>query len=691
LVAYPIHQTEPRDLYFINLFDKSIPRSLIHCIRDLLRYDPAKRLTSRQCVEHPYLLETLPRNNIEFPPGLQVYAFNHQIPSTSPYVHGSQSSPSLVSPPHAIRSTYSQSTHSLHLPQHHAQQFPPDGSISHRIPYSTPPPVPHFIPPPNASNGQNNFRQHPPDTWTDSQNDYPMDVTPSPSQPPAPHQHANGHAIDNHDSPMAQGVHRHSEPSQDVVPNQSQSHKSKLGAISSTFGKKPSTWRLGGMFGGDRSHHHNALPPVDETSPAISFPSRKRAQSSSTDSHSVREPSPQRAAEPDTRDAKKNKKEAQRLNHEAELEKRRLADKTYRERAREVMIRRRQILQGTVDDIEWHPLPEERTDMVESLKNGKQPASGPIRRDRDPNNGGIVTNPVSAAGGKFAPPGGDTFLQPPDRDREWRSPSDRVAKARRREFDDDHSMSSSDMHTMSRMSSMSFVTVDSDPGPSRMRHRPSMYNMSRRTSRSSLRTSFDDFPASSARSSNSYSLEGQLVHDFRTQASVTSNLSGNISPPPLHSLSLSPSMSPSLSPSPPWVHVQQQHKEDLLALTQSPPYISISPGFAPHQLLPPASPYDPPSSYGYPPSSGHTPKSAKSAINPIFKVVSYNWDSTLHTPDSADSYQPPLPPPLPVSPATGDRIPSSNILPPFSHMEAAAGGECPPLSPMIFTTPTEDG
>ena len=457
----------------------------------------------------------------------------------------------------------------------------------------------------------------------------------------------------------------------------------KLGAL--TFGKKRGGWGLG-MFSGEKSHH-NALPPVDETSPAIMFPpSRKRAKSSSTDSRSLREPSPVRESIQDVRDAKKihnlNKKEAQRLHREAELEKRKLAERNAREQARAVIIKRQQMLRNNVgDDIEWRGGSEQPVEIMEPK--GKHPSSGPVRRDQHANGSILGSNTINAAAGKFLQT--ESLLVPPDRDREWRGPSERLSKIRRREIDDDHSMSSSDIHSISRMSSISFATVDSDPGPSRLRNRPSLYGISRRTSRSSLRTSFDDFPPS-ARSSNSFSLEGQLAHDFRTQASVTSHPSGSVSPPPLQLLSLSPTMSPSLSPSPPWLQVQQ-HKDDL-SQAQSPPYISISPRFhsntsTPHSpldlngQLPPSSPYGhPPSSYGYPPSSGHTPKSAKSAVHPIFKVVSYKWDPTDGlVPD--DSIQPPLPPPP---------LPSPNALPPFSQLEAVAGGEYPPLSPMVFTT-----
>jgi meiosis induction protein kinase IME2/SME1 len=144
-------------------------------------------------------------------------------------------------------------------------------------------------------------------------------------------------------------------------------------------------------------------------------------------------------------------------------------------------------------------------------------------------------------------------------------------------------MLSPDVRSIGGMSSISFATVDSDPGPSRLRSRPGLFGISRRTSRSSLRTSFDDFPPS-ARRSNFFFLEGQLAHNFRTQASPSA----------------------------------LQNPLDL------------------NGQLPPLP--------GLPPISGHTLKSAIPMINPRFKVVSYKWDPTSGlVPD--DSMQPPLPPP----------------------------------------------
>ncbi|KAJ3515405.1 hypothetical protein NLJ89_g1782 [Agrocybe chaxingu] len=659
-VGFQFPKVEPKD--FFSLFEKTVPRSLIQCIRDLLRYDPDQRLTSRQCLEHIYLAETMPCNHITLPAGIHTSLPNSSVAPVASHVSGSQSNPSLVPPARVAPPSHSHSAHALH----HSHQFP-DTSITHHIPYPIRTPHSYSTQPPTSSVAHNDYRHQPQQNgWTDSQADYPMG---SPLEP----SHPNGNIVGVHDTPMVQDSTQSLEAAQDVGNNPSAlaTNGHKVGKL---FSKKPSKWGLG-MFGGDKSHH--PLPPVDETSPAFVFPSRKRTQSSSTDSKSMRDSSPVR--ELLVQDAKKNKKEAQRLHREAELEKRKLLERNAREQARAVLVKRQKMLRTNVgDDPEWRSGPEQPRVEVSEVRGGMQPSSGPVRRDLS---AGLGTSTLGAAGGKYAIP--HPHPDPvPDRG-EWRQPSERVAKARRREFDDDHSMSSSDVHSLSRMSSISFATVDSDPGPSRLRNRPSLYGMSRMTSRSSLRTSFDDFPPS-ARSSNSFSLEGQLAHDFRTQASVTSHLSGSVSPPPLQTLSLSPTISPSISPSPPWVHLQQQ-KDDALSLTQSPPYLSISPHFLPNGGGP-HSPLDvnsqlpslPPSPYDYPPSSGHTPKSARSArsarsaINPIFKV-------------------PPLPPP-PLPLPVGSRLSSPNALPPFSELEAVAGGgECehPPLSPMVFTTPED--
>jgi meiosis induction protein kinase IME2/SME1 len=103
-------------------------------------------------------------------------------------------------------------------------------------------------------------------------------------------------------------------------------------------------------------------------------------------------------------------------------------------------------------------------------------------------------------------------------------------------------------------------------------------------------------------------------------------------------LSLSPTLSPTLSPSPPW-GVQHDGKDPGLDL-KSPPYISIqNPPSSPmdmHTYLHGRrSPHRAHSPYSRPLRSGHSSHSAKSAINPIFKVVSADDENfPLHSTNS---------------------------------------------------------
>ncbi|KAF8587273.1 Pkinase-domain-containing protein, partial [Ramaria rubella] len=55
-VGFKFPELSPK--HFRSFFDPSVPSSLIDCIEDLLRYDPEARLTSKECLNHPYLIET---------------------------------------------------------------------------------------------------------------------------------------------------------------------------------------------------------------------------------------------------------------------------------------------------------------------------------------------------------------------------------------------------------------------------------------------------------------------------------------------------------------------------------------------------------------------------------------------------------------------------------------------------------
>ncbi|KAF5374753.1 hypothetical protein D9758_000290 [Tetrapyrgos nigripes] len=464
------------------------------------------------------------------------------------------------------------------------------------------------------------------------------------------------------------------------------------------FGKKHSKWGLG-MFGSDKSHHHD-LPPVHDIPAASSSTgSLKRTQSAGSDSRSIRG-EPSSLQEPMGQDEVKkfNKMEAERVRHEAEKQRRALAEKMQREQARAVMQKRNMIMQPKIhakENIEWRGGSEQpRLEFTDtSIAKGKQAATGPIWREPTTHTNGNASGSLTAnaASGRYVPSN-----EPSMSSSDWKR-DERMTKVQRMDIDDDlTSVSSSDVHSTSRMSTISFATVDSDPGPS-------LFGLNRMTSTSSLRTSFDDFSPSrrsssssfddfspSVQSSNSFSLEGQLAHDFRTQASMDPHtpLTGSVSPPPMQMLSLSPSLSPSISPTPPpispspqWMQVPPRAETLSSRRGQAPPYINVP---AKHPRSASYSPYD---REGRPPRSGHV---NKTDINPIFKVVSYKWDDMGgFKPDdiSGKSIQPSLP--TPISAETDE----SFSLPPFSHLDAVAregGYGLPPLSPMSFTSPSED-
>ncbi|KAF9270211.1 Pkinase-domain-containing protein [Marasmius fiardii PR-910] len=663
LQGFEFRRMPPRDIH--ELFDRSVPLSLVHCIRDLLRYDPDARLTSHQCLHHQYLIDSLPRNNIPLPSGVRISTSlshitnpNGSLPSPSATL--SSMSPRSIPPSHSYPTTNS---HSL-------QTQIPNASSTHRTAFYLQEHSPHSPPAPYSHESSAN------QSWSNGQmtnGDYPManaeeDYT------------SNGQPMD---------VYHNRPPQIDpdptlVDPSESgQSQGQKHGKLSGfSIGKKHfKMGGLGGMFGGDKSHRPE-LPPLHEVPNAsTSTHSLKRTQSAGSETRSLKGEmtSPMRPE-----DAKRNRKEAERVQREAEKQRRALAERMQREQARAVMQKRTMIQQkaNTKDILDWEP----RLDFVDTTPNnkGKQVATGPVRRDRSYPDSGVGGSTVNAASGRFASHGNES----PGGSTDWKNNGERMTKVRRMDFDDE-SNASSDVHSTGRMSSLSFATIDSDPGPSRIRNRPSLFGLNRMTSTSSLRTSFDDF-APSARSSNSFSLDGQLAHDFRTQASVntvTSPLPGSVSPPPMQTLSLSPP----ISPAPQWMQVPQRTETLSSRRGQVPPAISVpqlsisstrSASYSPYEL-----PKEP-NVNGRPTTHGHF-NTSKPDINPIFKVVSYKWDAEGgFEPDSGKFSQPPLP--TPTSAGTDDSFPTTS-LPPFSQLEAVAGGGCdyPPLSPMSFIAPSE--
>ena len=117
----------------------------------------------------------------------------------------------------------------------------------------------------------------------------------------------------------------------------------KFSSLALIFGKNAKR-SLSDIFGGDSKSHQLSIPPVDETLPAVSFPSRNHAQSSSV---SVSESSPTRAL--DSREMKINKKKAERLHREMLKERYKLAEIRQRQLAQAVMRKRQQLIRKDHD------------------------------------------------------------------------------------------------------------------------------------------------------------------------------------------------------------------------------------------------------------------------------------------------------------------------------------------------------
>ncbi|TFY74417.1 hypothetical protein EWM64_g9595, partial [Hericium alpestre] len=381
-VGFTFPKMQPRN--FTSLFDRNVPPRLIECIADLLKYDPAARLTSRQCVEHPYLLETSARVNPPHPP----LTISTSAPLLSAHRNGVSTSGSSLAAqsPRALPPSHSHSP----LPSHHRLQLNhiPDASVSHRQAFYSPSPGPsttseyasdpqysrvrrlsdqmhphHFPPQLQHSNTVSSVSSY--DASPQTQSEWESMVI-------SPHSeiHEEYIPMDIQTSPMVQEYP--SRPPIEPDPMQETTNVAvheaaagtKLGKLTSLGFRRQHKW--GGLFGhGDKhaaqqqqAHGQNGLPPVDEmqVTSSNSTPSLKRTQSSSTDSRSLPEVSPSAAQPqqppvqqhqhppPPITDPKKMRKEAERLQREAEMQRRAQAKKSHREQARAVMEKRNHVL-----------------------------------------------------------------------------------------------------------------------------------------------------------------------------------------------------------------------------------------------------------------------------------------------------------------------------------------------------------
>ena len=663
--------------HFRSFFDCSIPPSLIDCIEDLLRYDPGARLTSKDCLNHPYLTETTRRVHAHHQP---LHVTPAPIPSrtarlTPVYSDGLPSIPPRVVPP-----SHSQSP-SHPRPAFNALAPHADPSLAQPVPEAAPHRVPFYpsdmlhgqlysIPHPITSEFSDQLREYdipnddlasyghrsPPSPsslnsfpaiggharriHTRSPDNWGMEISPAPESP--------GETLsESHDSPMdvPQSPIVHSlPPDDDPVASQDYSlgptddvatpvsPHNKLGKLGSLgFGKKHSKWALPSVFGhGGEKHQPNLLQPVDElnVSSSRSTPSLKRTQTgSTTDSRSLPEVSPTGPVVPPVPsmvDAKKLKKEQERQARDAEKARRAQALKTQREQARAVVQKRDQMIRQNTEgsEIDWQST---HSSMFAAKARTRTTVKGKQRGD------------------PALPPA----LEGEEAHEDWLS---HRSKARRRDLDDDHSMSSSEVHSISRMSMISFASGDSDPGPARafrQRATHSVYNLPRATSISSLRTSSGRDFSPSARSSNS--IDHQFAREFHERATFEPGLSDTGSPPPMHDLSISPTQSHAQwSPS---KHTDQVYHQ------QAGGHASTMGNLTGHRMedshlmpLPPITSMQQPSqvssyelgSTSHSSSPYHVPHAA---VNPMFQVVrfcvpsfAFMWTNIYTAPISLTTY-----------------------------------------------------
>ncbi|KAI9512554.1 Pkinase-domain-containing protein [Russula earlei] len=333
---------------------------------------------------------------------------------------------------------------------------------------------------------------------------------------------------------------------------------------------------------GDKSR----LPPVDE----IQNTSHKRAQSSSTDNLSLEVPA-----------LEYSKKEALRMAREAERQQRILRAKTQREISRAVMLNRKNIFDEAQNpqELAWkwqsHPKPVDSQGTSRLVSSDKLYNSGGPIRDRHAHGNAVLSLGLT----------------------------DRVEKARRREFDDDHSMSSSGYYSSSAMSVTSLSTTDSDSVP--LQTPPVVFGFLPETSSSSLGHLDDDHSSASDQTAGRPLLQTSMDPNSLSDLALF---------PPIHALSLSSAGSwPPLPQGGGGTDEKpQQSRPSHLSRKLSSNEDGLSPGLG---LTVPVS-----------------------AINPIFTAPSR---------------------------PSSERSPSKPALPPFSYLQALAHGEDPP-SP-TFSTP----
>lgn len=467
------------------LFRPEVPQTLVDCIADLLRFNPRFRLTAAQCIRHPYFRESLP--HIRAMPPLPKIPFAQGQPAPA---RAQPRVSELVAPPRS-------------LPPSHSHSSDSRPAFANGDMRTLPPPIGT----PDSSAGRIAF----PALSSDSRNytasslvsqlralDLPSEDLASYGQrahEPAREPPISSLSVSNlglinrqHHEPRATSnvmSYVQSQAQEAHVYDQAQLAGSSISVappIEPTEGgaqipaiSKKKKWGLSSVFGSSEKH----LPPVQEV--GYSGSTLKRTQSGNPAQMQALEPMPAPILDP-----KKAKKEAERQARELEKAKREAAIRAQQERARAVMRKREQVssnelASGSIRDISVSGTDPGASSPNMSLGQGNnghshsQGLHGYSRTDlrqSQPVSASLTSIPSGESTHALSSvmPGnssrhhlsaanlGNMGMRDPLEDKD---PANRY-KARRRDGDGDHSVSSLGVDSIKSRSVLTVGTVDSE-------------------------------------------------------------------------------------------------------------------------------------------------------------------------------------------------------------------------------------
>lgn len=366
-------QAQP--IKFSSLFSSRVPMELITCIEDLLRYDPALRATTAQCMQHSYFKQVARRLQ---PlkgrgPSMSSTKSAAEAPQLSQQVQQSQGPPMVVDPT-AQREALPPSHSNLS-----AASRPAFGE-GQQANYQR---VPFYRPPQQKGSGSDDRGDETHRVYrggaAPEANTFPVFPQPVPSQSMDVQQYGAVGLQDQKNTPPAFYPERaHQEPpsglSQHAQQHQNERKKGWGTTITSVFFSEngnsvnassaplqdPSSFSHAGSQNPSFALSRPSIP--NTTGPGLEIHTQDQGASASSD------------LSPTPLDPKKVKKEAEKAAKQAEKTKRLAQEKAARDRARAVMQKRNQILAASTikEQVEWLSSSSPSEHQSEKAR-GKQP------------------------------------------------------------------------------------------------------------------------------------------------------------------------------------------------------------------------------------------------------------------------------------------------------------------------------